>query len=100
MPIQYPVRVVQNPGAPLAHIRDALDRVIAGGMNSEDAHEIVAKLNQAAAPRSRVRKQKIEEQLRASDLTAQTAGRTDIEYGHHESLPRGEHVARIGRTKS
>lgn len=45
------------------------------------------------APRSRSKKQKIEESLRESDLTAQLSGRTDIQYGHHDSLPRGEHVA-------
>lgn len=48
-----------------------------------------------AAPRSRSKKQKIEDALRQSDLTAQIAERTDIEYGHHESLPRGEHVANV-----
>lgn len=48
-----------------------------------------------AAPRSRTRskKQKIEDDLRQSDLTGQLAERTDILYGHHDSLPRGEHVA-------
>lgn len=46
------------------------------------------------APRPRSKKQKIEDELRQSDLTAQLAERSDIEYGHHESLPRGEHVAR------
>lgn len=51
------------------------------------------------APRSRAKKRRIEEELRASDLTAQAAGRTDVEYGHHESLPRGEHVARMGGAK-
>lgn len=43
--------------------------------------------------RSRSKKQKIEDDLRQSDLTAQVTGRTDIEYGHFDSLPRGEHVA-------
>lgn len=46
--------------------------------------------------RSRSKKQKIEDALRQSDLTAQITDRQDIEYGHHESLPRGEHVARRG----
>lgn len=44
-------------------------------------------------PRSRSKKQKAEDDLRRSDLTAQLTGRTDIEYGNHETLPRGEHVA-------
>lgn len=50
-------------------------------------------------PRSRSKKQRIEDELRESDLTAQLADRQDIIYGHHDSLPRGEHVARLNRTK-
>jgi hypothetical protein len=34
--------------------------------------------------------------LAASDLTAQGAEREDIEYGSHETLPQGQHVARLG----
>ena len=56
------------------------------------------RINAAPAPRSRSKKQKIEDDLRLSDLTAQLADRKDIEYGHHETLPRGEHVARPRRT--
>src|ERR1051325_11162058 len=41
------------------------------------------------------RKQKVAEELAASDLTAQVVERDDIDYGHHESLPRGEHVANL-----
>lgn len=48
-----------------------------------------------AAQRPRSKKQKIEDALRESDLTAQITNRRDIEYGHHESLPRGEHVSRL-----
>lgn len=48
-----------------------------------------------SAPRSRSRKQKIEDALRDSDLTAQLADRQDIVYGHHDMIPRGEHVARL-----
>lgn len=70
----------------------------------DSAHELLidawiagfAKHNEitcAARSRSRSKKQKIEDALRQSDLTAQISGRDDIEYGHHESLPRGEHVA-------
>jgi len=44
--------------------------------------------------RSRSKKQKIEEELRESDLTAQLSGRDNIVYGHHDMVPRGEHVAR------
>lgn len=40
------------------------------------------------------KKQKLVDELRASDLTAQAVGgRDDVEYGLHDSLPRGEHVA-------
>lgn len=56
--------------------------------------ELQAQLN-AKPQRSRSKKQRVEDELRASDLTAQTAGRQDIEYGHHDTLPRGEHVARV-----
>lgn len=56
--------------------------------------------NNPPALRSRSKKQKIEDQLRASDLTAQIVGRTDVEYGHHESLPRGEHVANTRKRTS
>ena len=41
------------------------------------------------------KKIQVEEALRRSDLTAQIADRRDIEYGHHDQLPRGEHVARL-----
>lgn len=50
-------------------------------------------------PRKKSRKVQIEEQLKRSDLTAQLSGRDDIEYGHHESLPRGEHVARLRKAE-
>ena len=39
---------------------------------------------------------KVAEGLAVSDLTAQVVEREDIEYGHHETLPRGEHVASRG----
>jgi hypothetical protein len=51
------------------------------------------RINATQALRTRSKKQKIEDALRQSDLTAQYVGRHDIEYGHHETLPRGEHVA-------
>lgn len=47
-------------------------------------------------PRRKSRKEQIAEDLSASDLGAQMCERTDIEYGPHDSLPRGEHVARLG----
>lgn len=91
--IKYPVTVELTEG-PYSLLRDAEGRAIAGGLNPEDAEEIAARLN---APQRRSKRERDEEALRASDLTAQGAGRDDIEYGFHESLPRGEHVARLGR---
>jgi hypothetical protein len=38
-----------------------------------------------------------EEALKRSDLTAREVGRDDIEYGPHDQLPRGEHVARLSK---
>lgn len=93
MPINYPLRVEQLPGAVYAHIKDASDRAIAGGLSREDAEEIVDALN--SLPKRKSKKILAEEALRRSDLTAREVGRDDIEYGHHESLPRGEHVARM-----
>lgn len=95
--IKFPIQVRQSHGAPFAFLVDADDRVIAGALSPEDAEQLVTAANAGAAPRSRSKKQKIEEQLKASDLGAQLTGRTDIEYGHHETLPRGEHVARLKR---
>jgi hypothetical protein len=75
------------------HILDQSGRAIAGGLIREDAEEIVNALN--SQPKKKSKKIQIEEALKRSDLTAQSAERDDIEYGHHESLPRGEHVARL-----
>lgn len=58
------------------------------------------RINNAPLPRSRSKKQKIEDSLRQSDLTAQLAGRDNIEYGHHDSLPRGEHIARRPKSRT
>jgi len=41
------------------------------------------------------KKIQVEEALRRSDLSAQIVNRNDIEYGPHDCLPRGEHVARL-----
>lgn len=76
---EYCTSIVYNAGIVNGTVLDRYDR----------PHE-------APRQRSRSKKQKIEDSLRESDLTAQVAERTDIEYGHHESLPRGEHVARRG----
>jgi hypothetical protein len=92
MAIQYPIRI-ESREAPFVHIRDASNRVIAGGILLEDAEEIVNALN--SQPKKKSKKIQVEEALRRSDLTAMETGRTDIEYGHHETLPCGEHVARI-----
>lgn len=61
-----------------------------GSFRIETAVEITEPLQR---PHRRSKKQQVEEDLRRSDLTAQCAERTDIEYGHYESLPRGEHIA-------
>lgn len=96
MSIQYPVRVVgADDTAPFVVIRDASDRPIAGGILREDAEEIVNALN--SQPKRKSKKIQIEEALRRSDLTAREVGRDDIEYGHHDQLPRGQHVARMKR---
>lgn len=39
--------------------------------------------------------EKVKQELAASDLTAQSVGRDDIEYGHNTELPRGEHVGNL-----
>jgi hypothetical protein len=41
------------------------------------------------------KKLQVEEALRRSDLTGTLAERDDVEYGPHDCLPRGEHVARM-----
>lgn len=101
MTIQYPVRLERDPDTPEVHIRDASDRIIAAHLIGIIAQEIVDALNLYGCPQRtrKARKQKVEELLRRSDLTAQLTGRDDIEYGHHETLPRGEHVANLGRKK-
>lgn len=43
----------------------------------------------------KAKKIQVEEALRRSDLTGRLADRQDIEYGPHDQLPRGEHVARL-----
>ena len=91
MAIQYPIRV-SGTGAFLT-IRDSTDRAIAGGLLREDAEEIVNALN--SQPKKKSKKIQIEEALRRSDLSAQIVNRQDIEYGPHDSLPRGEHVFRL-----
>lgn len=58
---------------------------------ADEIEDLKAQL--AKRQRSKSKKQRIEEELRRSDLTAQTSGRDDIKYGHHETLPRGEHIA-------
>lgn len=41
------------------------------------------------------KKQQVADELAASDLGAQLAERDNIEWGHHDSLPRGEHIANL-----
>ena len=91
--INYPLRIVGE--SAFRSIVDASDRPIAGGLLREDAEEIVTALN--SQPKKKSKKIQIEEALRRSDLSAQIVNRQDIEYGPHDSLPRGEHVARMNR---
>jgi hypothetical protein len=91
MSIHNPVRV-EGPGFYVMLV-DAKDRVIAGGLLREDAEEICNALN--SQPKRKSKKIAVEEALRRSDLMAQLAGRDDIEHGHHDQLPRGEHVANL-----
>ena len=91
MPINYPLRV--EGGSKYVCIFDASNRAIAGGLEIEDAEEIVNALN--SQPKRKSKKVLAEEALRRSDLTGMLAGRDDVEYGHHGQLPRGEHVARL-----
>ncbi len=67
-----------------------------GGWSKSAAISVIeqALIKHQGVERSRSKKQKIEDSLKQSDLTAQYAERQDIEYGHHETIPRGEHVAR------
>lgn len=52
-------------------------------------------------PRRKSRKQQVEEELKASDVTATLAERENIIYGPHDSLPQcGEHIARVRRRES
>lgn len=81
--------------------RECADRYVLkyeAAAGDEFAEQIISLHRNGNAPanqrRVRHRKQKIEDVLRQSDLTAQLADRQDIEYGHFDSLPRGEHVAR------
>ena len=48
-------------------------------------------------PRRKSKKEQVADELRESDLTALETDRRDIEYGPHDSLPSGQHVARIKR---
>lgn len=95
--MEYPLRVQKAEGPSWAHIRDAADAVIAGGILPEDAAALVDAYNAQHGGKKKSKKIQVEEALRRSDLTAQSVGREDIEYGHFDSLPRGEHVARLGK---
>jgi len=57
--------------------------------------DLNALLTEQAVVKRKSKKIQIEEALRRSDLSAQIVGRTDVEYGPHDCLPRGEHVARM-----
>lgn len=52
----------------------------------------------AAVLRPLSKKERIAADLAASDLTAQAAGRDNIEYGHHDATPKGQHVVSLDAT--
>lgn len=141
--IKYPLRVQKDEGSPFAHIRDASNKVFAGGLIPIDAHAFVEVFNKAVEvfqafadegnrdhqaalsalilavsetlprteraaptvrgpipiakrPRRKNKREQMADELRESDVTARTAGRDNIVYGHHDDLPQcGEHVARL-----
>ena len=67
-----------------------------GGYSKAAVIDVIERglIQQQTAPRSRSKKQKIADKLRESDVTARmVGGRPDIEYGPHDTLPLGEHVA-------
>lgn len=84
---------------PITDAELTLMEAVAEATGSQDTLRLineVRELQRQLARKPRSKKQRVEDALRESDLGAQLAGRTDIEYGHHETLPRGEHVARRG----
>lgn len=103
--IKFPVRVEKDPETIFAHIRDAANKVVAGGLVPIEAEQLVAAANAGAKiqsprlekqPRRKNARQRIAEDLKASDVSAQLAGRDNIEYGPYDSLPQGgEHIARV-----
>lgn len=94
--IHYPVSIKPSE-TPYVCLVDAEHRPFAGGILVEDARVMVEALNLYLAPKSKRKSEKVqqEEVLRRSDLTAQIVDRQDIEYGHFDSLPMGQHVARV-----
>lgn len=72
----------------------------AGGVFEPDVYspETEAKIATNVRPRRQSKKDRIVAELAASDLTAQSVGRDDIEYGSHEVAPRGQHVANLDAT--
>lgn len=107
--IKFPVRVQADPGSTFAHIRDAANKVVAGGLIPIGAEQLVAAANAGAKlqhaqplekqPRLKNARQRIVEDLKASDVTGLMAERDNIVYGPHDQLPQcGEPVARLGKT--
>jgi hypothetical protein len=70
---------------------------VARGVYADDAQFFLRDLKALIgdAVKRKAKKIQVEEALRRSDLTGRLAERDDVEYGHHDQLPRGEHVARL-----
>jgi hypothetical protein len=70
---------------------------VARGVYADDATFFLKDLKALIGDTVRRKSEKLlqEEELKRSDLSARLAGRDDVEYGHFDSLPRGQHVARI-----
>lgn len=103
--MRFPVRVEKADGANFAYIVDSLDEVIAGALTLENAEQLVTAANAGAKiqaqplakqPRRKNKRERIAEELKASDYSAHPMDRNDVGYGPHDSLPQcGESVARL-----
>jgi hypothetical protein len=72
---------------------------VARGVYADDAELFLKDLKALIGDtvRRKTKKALLQDALKRSDLMAQLAERTDIEHGDFETMPRGEHVARLSR---
>lgn len=102
--MKFPIRVEGDARSAFVHIRDADDRIVAGGLSREDAEQLVSAANAGArsqplvkGPRRKNKRERIAEELKESDPVAIIMERDEIVYGHYDELPQaGESVARLG----